>query len=110
MIALAKTLFKYFLRICAIMLASIFVLPVYLNWAAGNQERLGFGENFCERKSTVTPISQGEELARLVDGANLLIMDGVGHVPQIMAPEAFYTNLIKALELIQEANNEESER
>ena len=102
MIALAKTLFKYFLRICTIMLASIFVLPVYLNWAARNREVLGFGENLWGRKGTMTPISQG--------GANLLVIDGVGHVPQIVAPEAFYTNLIKALELIQEANNEESER
>ena len=41
------------------------------------------------RKDTVTPISQGEELARLVDEGHLLVMDGVGHVPQIDAPEAF---------------------
>ena len=62
------------------------------------------------RKDTVIPISKGEELARFVYGAHLLVMDGVGHVPQIEAPEAFYTNIIKAMELIKKAGNRESER
>ena len=62
------------------------------------------------REDTVTPLSQGEELDRLVNGADLLVLDGVGHVPQIEAPEAFQTNLLKALNLIQEANNNEGER
>lgn len=61
------------------------------------------------REDTVTPLSQGEELDRLVNGADLLVLDGVGHVPQIEAPEAFQTNLLKALNLIQAANNNEGE-
>ncbi|MBI3548200.1 MAG: alpha/beta hydrolase [Elusimicrobia bacterium] len=46
---------------------------------------------------TVTPLSQGEELARLIRGATLQRMPGVGHMPQIEDPPAFQRSLLAFL-------------
>lgn len=37
---------------------------------------------------TITPLAQGEELAKLIPGARLEIMSGVGHIPQIEDPDS----------------------
>ncbi|MFN7596091.1 MAG: alpha/beta fold hydrolase [Cereibacter sp.] len=60
-------------------------LPVVLIWG---------------REDNVTPPAQGEELSALIPDARLMLLDGVGHIPQIEAPEAFQAALIEALESI----------
>lgn len=57
-------------------------LPVVLIWG---------------REDTVTPPAQGEALSALIPGARLMLLDGVGHIPQIEAPQAFQAALIEAL-------------
>lgn len=47
-------------------------------------------------RDTTTPLAQGERLASLT-GAPLSILEDVGHIPQIEAPEAFHTALIAIL-------------
>jgi pimeloyl-ACP methyl ester carboxylesterase len=47
-------------------------------------------------RDTTAPLAQGERLASLT-GAPLSILDEVGHIPQIEAPEAFQTALIAIL-------------
>ena len=59
MIALTKTLLKYFLFICAFMVASLFVLLIFLTWAAVNREVLGFGENL-PTDEYLLPTHEGE--------------------------------------------------
>jgi pimeloyl-ACP methyl ester carboxylesterase len=49
---------------------------------------------------TLTPLPQGERLARLIPDARLSLMRGVGHIPQIEDPAAFrplLTNLLEEL-------------
>lgn len=48
-------------------------------------------------QDTVTPLSQGQALAALAPGARLQVLTGVGHIPQIEAPEPFRAALIDAL-------------
>lgn len=52
------------------------------------------------KEDSVTPLAQGEEIAHLLPKAQLSILDGVNHIPQIEAPEktagliaAFMTSL-----------------
>lgn len=52
------------------------------------------------REDTVTPLAQAEELAGLIPGAQLTILEGVGHIPQIENPEAFRDALIPILHAI----------
>jgi pimeloyl-ACP methyl ester carboxylesterase len=47
---------------------------------------------------TVTPLSQGKALASLIPGAELHVLDGVGHIPAIEAPDAFNELLLTSLE------------
>lgn len=47
---------------------------------------------------TVTPLKQGERLARLIKGAKLEVLKGVGHIPQIEDPTAFRAALDRALD------------
>ena len=47
----------------------------------------------------VTPPEQGEALAQLT-GASLSLLEDVGHIPQIEAPEAFLEALLEALEAV----------
>lgn len=49
------------------------------------------------REDTVTPLAGGEKLKGLIPHAELTVIDGVGHIPQIEAPDAFYTVLVKFL-------------
>lgn len=63
-------------------------LPVVLIWG---------------REDNVTPPVQGEVLSALIPGARLILLDGVGHIPQIEAPEAFQAALIEALESISQS-------
>jgi pimeloyl-ACP methyl ester carboxylesterase len=51
-------------------------------------------------EDTVTPLAQGEEIARLIPGAKLIVIPEVGHIPQIEAPVAFRAILFAALELL----------
>lgn len=48
-------------------------------------------------RDDVTPLAQGEALAALVPGAALAVLEEVGHIPQIEAPEAFLDALVAAL-------------
>ncbi len=57
-------------------------IPVYLIW--GERDR-------------ITPLAQGEELARLVPGAELTVIKEVGHIPQIEDAAAFNEVLGKVI-------------
>lgn len=68
------------------------------NWAA-----LPAGtELIWGAEDSTTPLAQGEALAALAPRARLTVLDGVGHIPQIEAPEAFRAALLAALERIGE--------
>jgi hypothetical protein len=49
-------------------------------------------------RDTITPLEQGQRLAGLVPGAQLLVLDGVGHIPQIEAPQRFNDLLLKVVD------------
>jgi pimeloyl-ACP methyl ester carboxylesterase len=49
-------------------------------------------------RDTTTPLTQGQRLARLIAGAELAIMPGVGHMPQIEDPAQFNRLLLAFLE------------
>jgi pimeloyl-ACP methyl ester carboxylesterase len=49
------------------------------------------------REDTITPLPQGQEIAALVPGSGLLVLDGVGHIPQIEAPSLFIAALVSQL-------------
>jgi pimeloyl-ACP methyl ester carboxylesterase len=46
---------------------------------------------------SITPIAQGRDLAKMVPGATLVELPGVGHVPAIEAPERFDAEMIRFL-------------
>lgn len=48
-------------------------------------------------EDTVTPLTQGERLAKLLPSAELSVMDGVGHIPQIESPIEFNRLLLNFL-------------
>ena len=48
-------------------------------------------------EDTVTPLDQAEHLNSLLKGGNLRILPGVGHIPQVEAPELFQRELLDAL-------------
>lgn len=48
-------------------------------------------------EDTVTPLSQGEELARITPGALFVKLSGIGHIPQIEDPAAFTLALTRTL-------------
>ena len=48
-------------------------------------------------RDDVTPLAQGEALAALAPGVTLAVLEDVGHIPQIEAPEAFLDALRAAL-------------
>jgi len=48
-------------------------------------------------RDTITPLAQGQRLARLVAGAQLVVMDAVGHIPQLEDPEPFDAIFAQAL-------------
>jgi len=50
------------------------------------------------REDTATPLAQGEELASLIPDSRLIVLDDVGHIPQIEDPEAFNAALIDAVQ------------
>lgn len=50
------------------------------------------------REDTTTPLAQGVELQALIPGADLIVLDDVGHIPQIEDPALFNAALIAALE------------
>lgn len=51
-------------------------------------------------EDTVTPLHQAEALAGLTQGAELIVLPGVGHIPQIEDTPAFLLALTQALGLI----------
>lgn len=51
-------------------------------------------------KDTVTPLAQGEALNRLIATSTIIVMPGVGHLPQIEDTSAFNDALKKALEFV----------
>ncbi|GHF34706.1 alpha/beta fold hydrolase [Seohaeicola zhoushanensis] len=51
-------------------------------------------------RDSVTPLAQGEALAALAPEAHLQVLEGVGHIPQIEAPEPFRAALLAALDRI----------
>ena len=52
------------------------------------------------REDDVTPLPQGEAIRRLVPGTPLIVLEDVGHIPQVEAPEAFREALFGALAAI----------
>ena len=53
------------------------------------------------RNDTVTPLAQAHGLKARWPGADLTVLDGVGHIPHIEDPEAFHEALIGALKNLQ---------
>lgn len=49
------------------------------------------------REDTITPLAQAEFLATLVPATRLRVIDGVGHIPHIEAPDAFPPALLDTL-------------
>ena len=45
----------------------------------------------------ITPLSQGRDLASLIPGAELVVLDGVGHIPAIEDPRGFNRALLEFL-------------
>ncbi len=64
-------------------------LPVAVLWGA---------------EDTTTPLAQGEEIARLVPGAKLTVLPGVGHIPQMEDPAQFADALVAALASLGQAD------
>lgn len=58
------------------------IMPVFIVWGAAD---------------TVTPLWQGQELVKLIPHSQLAIMDAVGHIPYIEAPQKFNDILIQFL-------------
>lgn len=48
-------------------------------------------------EDTATPLAQGEELNRLIEGSRLTVLEGLGHIPQIEDPPVFTKALIDML-------------
>ena len=46
---------------------------------------------------TITPLTDGKQLATLIPGAQLVTVPGVGHMPQIEATDTFDTTLVQFL-------------
>jgi pimeloyl-ACP methyl ester carboxylesterase len=46
---------------------------------------------------TITPLAQGAALAKLIPGARLEVLVGVGHIPQIEDPPRFNDVLVRFL-------------
>ena len=51
-------------------------------------------------RDTVTPLTQGQQLKRLIRGSELSVLENVGHIPHIEAPAGFYDVLAKNLKAI----------
>jgi pimeloyl-ACP methyl ester carboxylesterase len=51
-------------------------------------------------KDQVTPLPQGRQLNRLISGSRLNVLDNVGHIPHIEAPDGFYDLLLKELKFV----------
>ena len=51
-------------------------------------------------KDQVTPLAQGRQLNRLIRNSRLTVLDNVGHIPHIEAPDGFYDVLLKELRFI----------
>jgi pimeloyl-ACP methyl ester carboxylesterase len=48
-------------------------------------------------RDTITPLAQGQRVVGLVPGARLVVLPGLGHIPQIEGPEPFHRALVEAL-------------
>lgn len=48
-------------------------------------------------RDSITPLDQGQRVAKLVPGADLAVLRGVGHIPQIEDPEGFNRLLLAAI-------------
>lgn len=46
---------------------------------------------------TITPIEQAQRLRELIPHADLIVLDGVGHIPQVEGPTLFNDSLIESL-------------
>jgi hypothetical protein len=51
-------------------------------------------------KDQVTPLAQGQQLNRLISGSRFSVLDNVGHIPHIEAPDGFYDVLLKELKFV----------
>ena len=49
------------------------------------------------REDTITPVAQATALQRLMPGATLTVMPGVGHIPQVESPTEFPLTLVSVL-------------
>jgi len=84
-------------------------LPTLLEPPAGAQSLVP--ENYAKieipvgilwgAEDTATPLEQGEELQSLITGAQLTVLPGLGHIPQIEDPAAFQKALLDMLGQLQ---------
>jgi pimeloyl-ACP methyl ester carboxylesterase len=51
-------------------------------------------------KDTVTPLWQGEKLKKIISNSSLVVLKGLGHIPQIEDPDQFNNALLPFLENI----------
>ena len=49
------------------------------------------------REDRATPLAQGQELNALISGSSLIVLDEIGHIPQIEDPAGFQAALIEVL-------------
>ena len=70
-------------------------LPVALIWGA---------------EDSVTPVSQGKEIASLVLNAKLTVLEDVGHIPHLEAPAEFGAVLVDALQSMAWPKKQEHEQ
>ena len=49
-------------------------------------------------RDSITPLAQGQRVVGLVPGARLVVLPGVGHIPQIENADAFNKGLVEALD------------
>jgi len=57
-------------------------------------------------KDTITPLSQANELHGLIKGSSLTILNGIGHIPQVEAPEMFQKELVSVLDTFSQENSQ----
>ena len=51
-------------------------------------------------KDTITPLPQGQELAGITPGAKLVVMENVGHIPQVEDNSLFNNHLLNLMNLL----------
>lgn len=48
-------------------------------------------------EDTITPLAQGQQLQKLINRSKLIVLNAVGHIPQIENVTLFNTRIVEAL-------------